>query len=429
VIFNQIVKPEQELAFRQYMMKYEVYSLRWTALIAISYMLLMLVVDNWRVESYGYSVFFRGILLIVLGGVLVMTYRGFSSIRLFYWVNAGAVTALITITFLLDYKAGLPPYSMPNALCLYFYTCNAALGYPLRVKTIQTFIFFAFYCVYSTYLSPHPSFHTSQIWNLFINASISPSVGFLIERYKRISFVRQEELKNARMRIEELNNLKTKLISVLSHDMSSPINSLKGLLNLRTYNLLSDQDMNQYADHLNKALENVSSMLQNLLRWSRLQMDGFSPDKQLIQLDQLINEVINSVEHVAQPKNVTIQNHVRHVDPVKVDPEVLKLVTRNLLTNAIKFSPDGSLVRVTSTLEANQLKLSIHDAGVGIPAHELKNVFTLSKISTLGTNQEAGTGIGLMLTKEFLEMMDGSISVESVEGKGSVFSAYFPMHQ
>lgn len=240
--------------------------------------------------------------------------------------------------------------------------------------------------------------------------------------------MQREELVNARRKIEELSNLKTRLISILSHDLSSPLNSLQGLLQLKKHNLLSAQELDHHSEKVKKSIENVLDMLQNLVRWSSTQLEGFKSIKEKIDLQKTIAEVIESVEITASMKNITILNQIKNTDQLILDPEILKLVTRNFITNSIKFSHPGAFVVITSNVQADSFTLSVQDTGIGMSQEDLNKLFVPKKLSRMGTQNESGSGIGLVITKEFAEMMNGTISVNSEEGKGSTFSVTFPLH-
>jgi signal transduction histidine kinase len=334
-------------------------------------------------------------------------------------------TLVIGISFLLDYYADMPSFFLANAICLYFYVINVAFGYPLALRAGQTLTAIALFMGYTNTLSQHVFFHQSQIWNLAINASVSFAIGFLVERYKRSNFVKREELLKARKEIEDLSNLKTKLISVLSHDLNTPINSLKGLLRLKEQKVLSEDELARYSLHVRKSLDSVSETLQNLVRWSRSQMEGFTPDMQEVNCKQVTDEVVDSLYDHAKSKQVAILNHVENTT-LRTDPEILKLAIRNLLTNGIKFSHPNSELIIASKKSDGKCALSITDTGIGIPVTEIPKLFTLTKKSGLGTQRESGSGLGLLITKEFVELLGGTVSVHSEENKGTTFSIILP---
>lgn len=423
-----ILSLDQEQAYYRFMLKYEINSLRIACIVGAAHTILFLVIDYWRADHYLYIALHRTSMMLVLIGVALITFQRLQTVWRLNFLCIFTTTAILTLSFSMDLTAGTLPFFLPNFVCLLFYVFNAGLGHPLKSKSIHTGIALLCFILYSAYFSEHKNFHLSQSWNLLVNATISLLIAFLIERYKRLNFVQREELVNARRKIEELNNLKTRLISVLSHDLSSPLNSLQGLLQLKKHNLLSAQELDHHSEKVKKSIENVLDMLQNLVRWSSTQLEGFKSIKEKIDLQKTIAEVIESVEITASMKNITILNQIKNTDQLILDPEILKLVTRNFITNSIKFSHPGAFVVITSNVQADSFTLSVQDTGIGMSQEDLKKLFVPKKLSRMGTQNESGSGIGLVITKEFAEMMNGTISVNSEEGKGSTFSVTFPLH-
>ncbi len=429
MLFKKIIlSPDQEQAYYRFMLKYEINSLKIVCFVGIVHTILFLTIDYWRVDHFLYTALHRTAMGLVLVGVALVLYKSTLTVWRYNFLCILTGTAILILSFSMDLTARTLSFFLPNFICLLFYAFNAGLGHPLKFKSIQTGIFLLCFVLYSVYFSEHKNFHLSQSWNLLVNATISLLIAFLIERYKRLNFVQREELVNARRKIEELNNLKTRLISVLSHDLSSPLNSLKGLLQLKKDNLLSAQELDHHSEKVKKSLENALDMLQNLVRWSSTQLEGFKSIKEKIDLQKTIAEVIESVEITASMKKITILNQIKNTGQLILDPEILKLVARNFLTNSIKFSHPGSFVVITSNVQADSFTLSVQDTGIGMSQEDLKKLFVPKKLSRMGTQNENGSGIGLVITKEFAEMMNGTISVKSEEGKGSTFSATFPLH-
>lgn len=414
-----ILLHDQYQAYCRFMLKYEISSFRIACIVGCVHTLLFLAIDYWRVEHYLVDVIFRTAMIVVLIGVIRISYSdritvmGHNSLCLF------TCSAILALSFIMDMTSGMPVFFIPNFICLLFYVFNAGLGHSIKLKSIHTSLSLVVFILYSLYLSPHRSSHLSQSFNIFLNATISLMIGFLIERYKRINFIQ-------RKKIEVLNETKTRLIAIFSHDIGSPLNSLNGLLQLKEGGMLSEDELNQHSRKVKKALENVLDMLKNIVKWSRLQLEGFNPIMEKTNIGIVINEVIESVSNMAEQKKIGIQNRLTSEAHVTLDPEILKLVIRNFLTNSIKFSHPNSFVTISSSVQADSITISVQDTGTGISAENISKLFGF-KNSTVGTQDEKGSGIGLAITKEFTEMMNGKISVKSEIGNGSTFSVTFPL--
>jgi signal transduction histidine kinase len=421
VLIKRIIKsPEQYQAYSRFMLRYEVSSFRIACVVGSVHTLIFLIIDYWRAEHYLHDVIWRSAMIFLLGGVTAISYHekirvaGLNALCLF------TSAVMLIFSFILDLTAGMPVFFLPNFVCLLFYVFNAGLGHPLKQKSIHSGLALVAFVFYSTYFSPHGSSHLAQSFNIFLNATISLLIGFLIEQYKRTNFVQ-------RLKIHELSNLKTKLLAIFSHDVSSPLNSLRSLLQLKDDNLISEAELNQHSQNVKKSIENVLDMLKNIVKWSALQLEGFKPLLEKTNINKITGETIESVGSMAELKGIKILNQVENSDQAMLDPEILKLVIRNFLTNAIKFSQPGAFVYVFSSIQNGLFKISVRDNGTGISPENLTALFTYKRLTSAGTLDEKGSGIGLSVTKEFVEMMKGAISVVSEVGKGSTFSATFPL--
>lgn len=225
--------------------------------------------------------------------------------------------------------------------------------------------------------------------------------------------------------LQELNGVKDRVFSIISHDLRTPISNLQGLLMLFNEEYgLTPAEVQQHIVKLSTHVEGVSGLLSNLLYWARTQMKGslqLSPTATNITL--IIQEVIQLFSETAKIKNIqTIVEVASDVPKVCVDPEILRFLIRNLLNNAYKFSEEnGEVIIQSTTIENNQVKLSIQDKGVGIDETTKNQLFKDFVKSKRGTHAETGTGLGLMLCQEFVELSKGKIGVESELGKGSTF--------
>lgn len=242
--------------------------------------------------------------------------------------------------------------------------------------------------------------------------------------------VRTEEIRHQKERLEETNRIKDKLFSVVSHDIKGPLSSLKLSLLLAKTGTLNPEEFNHVVAGIETHMEQTSEFIENLLQWARIQLKGVMYEPAPLDLEKLIDETITLLKPELQEKKIALEkvgfdgSMIAHADV-----NMIRSVLRNLLTNAIKFTPAGGVILTHVLVEPDTLTVSIQDTGVGIPAASQPRIFSLDGITTKGTKQEAGTGLGLILCKEFVERNKGRIWFESEEGRGTTFYFSLPRHE
>jgi len=249
---------------------------------------------------------------------------------------------------------------------------------------------------------------------------------FWISGYLKYSYESQRRLiKSQNRKLEKLNAEKNKIFSIVAHDLRSPLASIQGYLEMLMLLPEEAPDRNLQARLLNLTT-NTTDMLANLLQWSKNQMEGESIYIREMNLYQLVARVLSVQDTLARGKQITIHSAIDPEHMVLADREMLALVIRNLINNAIKFSPPGSTIRLNSYINDGFVFLSIRDEGIGITPVQQEQLFSLNVASSYGTNNEKGTGLGLALCKEFIEKMQGSISYEKGKPDGSIFTIAIP---
>ncbi len=240
---------------------------------------------------------------------------------------------------------------------------------------------------------------------------------------KRKNYLDQLTIKGNEL--EDLNKLKDKLLSIVSHDFRSPLNSLKGTLSLFLSGSLSKQEFNTLTENLVDKLDNTYNLLENLLNWAKSQMQGMKVHPKKMNLKAISEDCINLLSPIAESKSVKITSRIKSSIVAFADHEMIKLVIRNLMSNAIKYTTSGNEVILDAQQNKDTVTISVVDNGTGISKENQDKLFKLESFSTRGTSNETGMGLGLLLCKDFVDKNGGEIGFESALEKGSTF--YFTL--
>ncbi len=231
----------------------------------------------------------------------------------------------------------------------------------------------------------------------------------------------QQQLQGQNQDLVRLNSLKNKLLSIISHDFRSPLSSLQGVIAMLNSNALSPEEIEQVFESLSSKVENTTNMLDNLLKWTRNQMQGIRVEPENFTLSTLVEEVISSQLILAEKKEVSLYCNIDSALTAYADPEMVRLIVRNLVSNAIKFTYKDDSITLEASLKDNNVTVSVIDTGIGMSSEDVDKLFQLKEHTTYGTDNEKGTGLGLILCQEFVSINGGEIWVESELKKGSTF--------
>ena len=226
----------------------------------------------------------------------------------------------------------------------------------------------------------------------------------------------------------ELNENKNKFFSIISHDLRGPVKNIVLMAQLlHTGQSSKTIDPNKIARMIESSANNLSALLDNLLKWSRLQMNKIDFQPEVLDLRKLTDDVISNLVVHADQKNISVSNNVQDNTLIFVDHNMIATVIRNLISNSLKFTHKGGLIEVYSNEAGNFYEVTVKDNGVGMPQEIADKIFAIDfKHTTKGTNKEEGTGLGLKLCKEFIEKNNGKIWIESKVNEGSKFIFSIP---
>jgi signal transduction histidine kinase len=235
-----------------------------------------------------------------------------------------------------------------------------------------------------------------------------------------------QEIEKQKEELAELNNLKSKLFSVISHDLRTPLYGLRNLFkSVEQYDLPAEEIKVLIPDVV-KDLHYTTDLMENLLQWAKSQMKGESLSPQLIDMNKLIHDVQQIVRLQAENKQVYLKTKADKPVYIYADKEMIEVVLRNLISNAIKFTPKEGQVIIDIKEEDELIEVLVSDTGTGMSEEAKNKLFGDEHFTTKGTSNESGTGLGLMICKEFLKKNGGDIHVESELGKGSTFAFTLP---
>jgi len=239
-----------------------------------------------------------------------------------------------------------------------------------------------------------------------------------------------EKLRQSEIELEKMNKNKDRFFSIISHDLRSPFNSLLGLTRwmMEDFDRFSREEIKESVTNLYQVSEGLFHLLEDLLDWSRIQFNRIDFQPEIFNLHNVITRVLASLKPVAIEKNINVVNIVSKNCTINADQHMIQAIIRNLVNNSIKFTPQFGLIKITAGFDLEDLIILVEDTGIGMTNRTLQNLFKLeSKTTMKGTEGESGTGLGLLICKEFVEKHNGKIWATSELEKGSKFFIRIPL--
>jgi len=238
------------------------------------------------------------------------------------------------------------------------------------------------------------------------------------------------ELRSQRRQLQELNATKDKFFAIISHDLMNPFNTLLGFTDIinSQFDELSDDEKKNIIQLIHEGAKSGHKLLSELLEWSRLNMKEVAFNPKALDLNAIVKTVLDVTSNFYTQKQITPIIDIPEFTTISADFDMLKIILRNLITNAIKFTPNHGTITIKSKLSESFIHIHIIDTGVGINEEHRENLFSMKhSYSSIGTNGEKGTGLGLILTSDFIKRHNGTIEVISTLGKGTNFIIGFPL--
>jgi len=282
-----------------------------------------------------------------------------------------------------------------------------------------------------TYINRLSRFTDTMSAYVVVLLSVFFSLRYMRENYdkeRQSAIDKALDIESKNIQLEMVNGEKNKLFSIVAHDLRSPLASIQSYLELLTAYPLGEDEKREIELKLLTLTKNTSNMMTNLLSWSKSQLEGVQVNLHPVNIQRLLKDMLKVEGSIANDKGVELEYSIDDDIYVMADPNMLLLVIRNLISNAIKFTPAGGMIEVVVEVGEGCL-ITITDSGKGIDEIDQEFVFSLKAKSTFGTNNEKGVGLGLILCKEFIELLGGTISFVSIPGEGTSFVVGIPVVQ
>ncbi|MEM7536532.1 MAG: hybrid sensor histidine kinase/response regulator [Chloroflexota bacterium] len=237
-------------------------------------------------------------------------------------------------------------------------------------------------------------------------------------------------IQHQKQALRELNATKDKFFSIIAHDLRGAFSVLLGVSSMfaEEGGEMDAEQVTTFGKLLNESAENTFNLLENLLQWARIQREQIEFQPQEVDLNQIVGATVSLLQHNAAQKNITLDYTVDHGTMVYADTNMVHTIYRNLISNAIKFTPKGGRITVATQPKDGQVESTVTDTGVGMTEDQCNRLFRIDTMqSTNGTSGESGTGLGLILCHEFVSKHGGDIMVKSKKGDGTTFSFTLPI--
>ncbi|HEV8514122.1 MAG TPA: HAMP domain-containing sensor histidine kinase [Cyclobacteriaceae bacterium] len=419
---------EQELAYNRFVQSSNLISLRLVTFITLFGMTVFLIIDYFRDVDFGIVLVSRIFVLTAASVIMVLSYQKWVGNRMIQWgivciALMNFSSAMVTANF-----ARMPPYYITNLLFLILVLVTTASGLNFRSGLALNFACLMTFFLFSIFIKRDP-FYFSQYPHLIVSFLYIQIVGIVLENRRRVNFMQFTDLVEQKRIVENLNQQKNKIISILSHDLGTPMNALSILLHLQSTGNIKEEELKPFLNDVGSQLDSITSLLQNLVRWSRSQMEGFVPDKKLVDLSNYLHEGAKLFRRASSEKNLNIVLNAETPLMVYADEEMLRMVIRNLISNAVKFGESGTEIKIDGyTKDGNLMVIKIENRGVPIPKHLHDKLFTYQMPSSEDTSGAKGTGLGLAVAAYFVRINQGKIYLQpSADERITIFYIEIPI--
>jgi two-component system, sensor histidine kinase and response regulator len=342
-----------------------------------------------------------------------------TSIVYFWGINMGVelsfvLYGILSVFFIQDISQML--FALGLSMVSYFVLAVVCTNYTYQLATANIFFYMFNQLLAIAFI----------FYGLFLIKKENAGYQQSILQQKEEIYTNGALLKQQTEELTQLNAFKNRLFSIIAHDLKSPIYALRNLFrNMQQYDTPAEE-IKEMVPEVVSELTYTTSLMENVLHWARSQMQADTVKPQRIDLAGLITEVGRLLRLQADAKNIRVSLETDTSIEAFADKDMVNLILRNLLSNAIKYTPEGGSIDVGANRTDAGVAIFVHDTGTGIPSDALEKIRESNFYSTKGTAGEAGTGLGLMLCKEFIARNGGALNIESFPGKGSTFTVTLP---
>jgi signal transduction histidine kinase len=253
---------------------------------------------------------------------------------------------------------------------------------------------------------------------LFRSRYVNRRVNHLLREKNEKIEEQKETLEQQAVQLLLNNRQKDKLFSIIAHDLRGPLNSLKGLMDLLKEKRLSEEEINAIMNEFRRNVDQSAELVGNLLVWASSQLDGIAANPVVLPLKPLVQDILALFSHQARQKNILLGEELHPAVCVVADKDMLQVVIRNLVSNAVKFCRPGDSVTVSCTYSGSEVEICVADTGIGLKEESLDKIRRKESFTSYGTAKEKGTGLGMLLCREFAEANHGRFRIESEWGNG-----------
>jgi signal transduction histidine kinase len=416
---------DQELKYDLFVRPSQLASLRLITFITIFGMSIFLIIDYFKDVDFSIVLLTRSCVLAIAVITMWLTYKRLTS---------GGIILLVVLITMLNFSsamvtanfAGMPPYYITNLLFLILVLVVTASGLHFRYALLLNIFCFSVFLFYSQVVNREPFYFTQypHLFSIFLYIHI---VGIVLESRRRKNFMQFNDLVEQKRLVDDLNQQKNKIISILSHDVAAPMNSLSTLLYLHSRENISGHDLRSFLPRLSEQFNSVSVLLFSLVRWSRSQMEGFVLDKTISNAAELAEREMKFFQLQLLEKGLEIKLIAPGSVYVEVDEEMIRIGLRNLISNAIKFSRNGTTIQLkVMKNEVNKVLISVVNHGDPVSPNLVDKLFTYQMSSTADSKGEKGTGLGLAMTAFFVRLNGGEIYLAPSEEGTTAFCIEIP---
>lgn len=424
--FLSISKGERQ-KFLQYNYAEDKHSFSMGALVATLINLIFIPIEYARILEFDTAFVFR-VLTIVLYSIVYLIIRNYhGSARSFQMLSMIIILLAALLCIANDYYADVYPLYLANIIVALIFFLYILSGLYFSLGLITHIIILTLFTLYGWRFEAQNKYILQELPDVISLSVLAAYAGYLVQknRYNRyqqsLLIAKQyEEISKENEKYHKLNTVKDRLLSILSHDIRSPLDSLQGFVHLLENKLLNKEETDELLPALKTKLSRTTEFVGHTLLWTKNQIGGFSPNLTTMNVKDLLQKTVDLYEHHIREKNLQVNIQCLNKLYIRADEEMAYIVARNLLNNAIKFTPRGKLIVLMAEEKEDTIIISVIDQGVGISEEQIEHIFNIIQQPSLGTRGEKGTGLGLSLSKEFMEKVGGDLSIESNQPQAGV---------